>query len=297
MDLDHLFADLAPSPAPAVSGKWCTLRVTPDAATGEVFNIGVVFAPKGDALRVRLLPTAAPFRCLYGESGFQNYALLLRVLQEQLSGVNKAKDLPAVSPQVSMSPWAYAAGESAQEVAESLYQRMVTLNGCIDSAPPKPANHAVSTDDFRSTVRRMLPAHWKVFSDDPVTIKGEDGRTHRLDMPIWHEPGGLFPDLRFGNLISCHYKMSEFRLAKLAPACMQIEQATQARLSGNQKGLGFLVILRPRYNAPGYSPTDITAIENEIDELTWNFQKRGNLHTRVVESSDDAVELLQDFLA
>lgn len=294
MNLDTLFDDALAVTPPAVTGKWCTIRLHPDVGTGEILNIGVAFAPKRGTVKVQLLPHAKAFHCMYGLSGQENFGFLLRVLQEQLVQIKKAADMPRVSPQVSFGPWKFAAGQSEQEILANLYRQSVPLGFYVETEFERPVNTTVGNLKFRDSVKALVQGADEIFRDKPVKIHAPDGKQHALDMPVWHEPGGLFPQRRFGTLVSCQYRLDVYRKAALGPACQHFN--TAAELIKNSPGLGFFIALRPRDNTPGFSHSDITAIENEIDDLTWPYQKNPKLQVRVVHSAREAATLVQELM-
>lgn len=297
-DMDALFDDATDTPPARVQGRWRTIRLAPDPATGEVLNIGVIFAPNRARVVYKLLPHARAFKCLYGPQGLESFGFLLKVMQEQMAGVQKAEAMPRVSPQVSFGPWKYAAGDSAAHVLESLYASAVTLSRHHDAEPDtdSPGSNAVSTKEFRTGVRRFFSqSESDIFRDAPVSLAGPDGQTHELDMPVWHQPGGLYPDTRIGTLVSCHYKSEIYRQAALGPACQSFSIAVEKALH-NEAGLGFFIALRPPEGTAGFNAGDITTIENEIDKLTWVFQKRKQLHVHVVHHAGEAANLVRKLM-
>jgi hypothetical protein len=292
----NMFDDAVPMDKPMVTGKWCTIRVHPDIVTGEVINIGVAFsAARGQPL-FRLIPNARGFECLYGPHGLEQYGFLLRAMQEHLAQAQKASDILPVSQQISLSPWRETAGNSALEIVEHLYARMVHIN-CNVADKPKADSYSVSTADFRTRVKATFAAEVtrQLFREDPVVVKAPDGKAHYLDMPVWLEKVGFFPRFTYGTMVSCHYKSDVYRKAALGPACQHMTVAIDH--FAQHSGTGFLIALRPPDGAPGFSQSDFSAIENEIDDLTWPFQKSKQVRMHVAHSTEEAARLIDEIVS
>ena len=54
-----------------------------------------------------------------------------------------------------------------------------------------------------------------------------------------------------------------------------------------------MTILRPEADGPGFSHSDITVIENEIDDLTWSLQHQKDLKIHVVQSAREAADIVR----
>jgi len=293
MDLHAIF-DAPGSQAPPVTGKWAALQVQPDVGTGEILNIGVIFAPARGPLVFRLLPSARVFGVLFGQQGADNIAFLLRVLHERLSSVRKRADIPNVSPQVALSPWKYAAGHHPDEIVARLYASVVTLARAeADRAVPIAEHSVIRTQDLRDHVRRQLPEPMRgIIRSLPVQLSDPEGKLHSIEMPIWHAPDDMFPQLRFGTLISLQYRNAIYRKAELGPASQYFSTALASQHAASGARALFLA-LRPPDNAPGFTAHDITEIEDEFDSLTWGFQKRTNVDVRMVHHLDEAAHAVR----
>lgn len=285
------FDDAVEMSPPAVHGKWSAIRLQPDPVTGEVINVGVVFTPKRGKPTWKLLPNAKGFECLYGSKGVEQFGFLLKVLKEHLSETPNDMHLERLSPQLSAGPWRDTAGDSAQELLEHFYQRMVKLT-CKDTTT-KAETHSVNTDEFRADIYRLFNPQLReqLFRTEGVYIKGQQGKAHQLDMPVWIDHIGLFPRLTFGTMVSCQYKNNVYREAALGTACQHVWAAKQ--YFSERKGNGFMTILRPEAGGPGFSDADITVIENEIDDLTWTLQHQKNLTIHVVQSAREAADIVR----
>ncbi|RYF60742.1 MAG: hypothetical protein EOO27_04790 [Comamonadaceae bacterium] len=260
-------------------------------------NIGVIFAPRRGAPVFRLLPHARALGSLLGDDGGDNYALLLRVLHEQLQGAKSRREIPLVSPQALLTPWRVAAGNNPHEIADRLYGQVVTLAQCDPPATGPVDRYTVRTLDLRARVKKRLStAASRAMLDEPVVLHGQDGKQHQIDMPIWSEPLGLFPQLRFGTIVSQHYRLSVYRRAELGPACQHFSMAIAHRPAQEKNAAGLFVSLRPADNTPGYSTALITDIENEFDSLTWGFQKSPGVRVCMAQSMDEATELVRELL-
>lgn len=279
-----------------ISGKWCAIQLQPDVITGEVLNIGIVFSPNRGKPLWKILPNARALESMYGSGGVEQFGFLLKLLAEHLSGAQKTTQVTTVSPQISFSKWRYTAGFDAQEVLEHFYHRMVKLDRPADPDRIKADASSVNTVEFRKNVQNKFAPEVReqLFRKDPVLVIGPDRREHFLDMPVWMEKTGFFPHFSYGTIVSCHYKNDIYRKASLGPACQHMQVAIEH--FAQRKGTGFLIALRPENKAIGFSKLDITTIENEIDDLTWPFQRHQNVHVHVAQNAAEAAKLVEEIV-
>lgn len=276
-----------------VSGRWRSIRLHPDIVTGEVVNIGVVFVPNRGQPIWKLLHNTRGLECMYGPEGVEQFGFLLKVLFEHLSEAKKADQITTVSPQVSFGKWHHTAGDDAYEILDHFYRRIVKLSRASEAERIKVDAHSVNTMDLRKTVQSKFnpEVREQLFRKEPVLVVGPDRREHYLDMPVWMEKTGFFPHFSYGTIVSCHYKNEIYRKASLGPACQHMQVAIEH--FAQRTGTGFLIALRPEDDAAGFTRQEIANIENEIDDLTWPFQRHKNVRVHVAHNASEVAKLVE----
>lgn len=287
-----LFDDAPAIEEASVSGSWFPIRLTPDLATGELFNIGVGFVDGASQLHVRLLENANAFKCMYGSAGQENFNFLLSIIRQHFSIVN-APISP--SPHIRLGPHAFVSGDSPEQIIDHLFDTMVALR-CDDQSATLPSEKvAVSTETVRRKVfglmKKEAPAQFeRLHRAKPVKLYDQQHNPLLLDLPIWNE----HPDLhhskgtRFGTIVSAHYRDKVYRNYNLDGGSVNMLNA--AMLLADQHGEGGLLIYRPAEGALGYDDEMLGEIENDIDRAVWAVQQRRNVKVFV---SPDIKQLME----
>lgn len=290
LNLDDFSDPDADSGDPAIEGDWFEIRVAPDMLTGEILNIGVGFIEaQAKTFHFKLLSSAAPFGCLYGARGKEQFDFLLETTRRTLT---QRGPTAHISPHISLGNPRHAQGGSAQEIVDSLYANVVTLarrDGPADQTTNADIDEkctARSTESVRKSIRKAFrkadPSgftnYWR---DTPVSIPVDD-RVRNVDMQIWQPSGGLFGARCFGSIVSACYRDIHYRRSFLNGAYHDLTVARAYMQEGHGKGA--LFILCPT------SGDNLTQIENEIDETTWVLDKKFGI-TPFVEHT---IECLKD---
>ena len=287
---DTLFEDVRPHST--VTGSWFPIRLAPDLATGELFNIGVGFLEDSGKLHTKLIPNASAFRCLYGPAGVESFNFLLSVTREHFNKVTTP--LPP-SPHICIGAQVPARGETPAGILDDLYDTLVTLICTDDTAKLTEITH-VSTLDVRKMVfRRMkqqMPSLFeRIHCKSPVTLKDNQGRSVSLDIPLWDAHGDItrlnVPAV-FGTIVSAYYKDDVHRGYNVNSGSVTV--TTAADILGKESR-GCFLIYRPDHGASGYSDADMLKVDNDIDKAVW-MVRRHHPKTRV-EVENDTAKLAQ----
>ncbi|MDR0379999.1 MAG: hypothetical protein LBI62_08690 [Candidatus Accumulibacter sp.] len=276
-------------PKPVVSGKWFEIRLTPDLITGEILNIGVGFvASRSKKFSFRLLESAAPFHCLYGPGGQEQFGFLLNVVRDSLETYGPSAK---ISPHISFGPSRPAQGNNAEEILQSLYRSVVTLGKRSAEAAEVLAETERKaprvTEALRKKIRQALhekdphgfSAYWR---DKPVIIP--IGRHQcSIDIQLWQANEDFFSPRYFGSIVSVCYNDSHYRKAYLNGAYHDLTIARSCIQKGNGKG-GFF-ILRPESSHDNHEQ-----IENEIDNAVWALEEKFHIKPYV----EDDIDRLKD---
>lgn len=294
LTLDQLFDQDTEASKPSISGKWFEIRLTPDLATGEILNIGVGFVrARTREFYFRLLDSAAPFGCLYGPKGREQFGFLLSVTREALAAHGPSA---SISPQITYGAQRYAQGDSVEQILDSMYHTVVTLARRADvtaeALTPLERHAPRSTETIRKRIRRAFrtndpkgfTSYWR---DEPVTVPQED-RRRPIDMQIWQEEG-LFSPRCFATIVSACYRDRHYRSAFLNTAYHDLTIARSFIPAG--RGKGGIFILRPD------SGDQLEQIDNEIDNTTWALQRKFNIAAYVEQSLERLKEYAVAFAA
>lgn len=286
---NELIADHESSPRKQnVTGKWFEIRLSPDLVSGEILNIGVGFIrARTHEFSFRLLESSAPFGCLYGPRGREQFGFLLGVAREAFASHGASAK---ISPHLSFGEARSVQGESVEQILGDLYQMTVTLARRAaqldDLLTPAERRAPKSTETLRKRVRRAFKATYDkklstVWRDTPVAVTADDIR-HSIDMQIWVEESLLNPRC-FGSIVSVCYNNGHYRKGFLTGAYHSL---TIARAEMDAKGKGGIFILRPEHGE--YSDHTIhDEIDNEIDNATWVLQRKFNITPYVTEKLDE----------
>lgn len=278
----RLLDQIAPAAKPAVRAHWRNLRFMPDAATGELLNLGVVLYTDDGAAHLRTIEDFRRLRCLYRERlDTEQLRFLLRALPTDCD----PETLP--SPQLTLSPPKLAAGASVESLLDTLFTQTVTLAGAIDEHDVLDDDpDTLSTEQARRQVydamKRRDPWAVRLIAEDPTWCVAEDDTAHTLDMPL--RAAG-----RYGSILSAWYRgRSTLELHLLRGT---LDLGTAARL--HPKDRGGLFILRPPTEASGFTETHQRQIDNVIDMMAWRLR----LQSTQLDVADKAEQLAEHVLA
>lgn len=285
MNYDRLRADATRIPPPAVQGTWQAIQFQPDFATGERFNIGVVFFEhRKNIPHARLLPSLVGFKALYGSDGADNFKFLLALLREQIFDERK---VVSPSPQIIFTKKKFAAGNNPQEIVDRLFTSMVTLSLAKEDDDEHAHPATLKTEKLRQRVaslaRKKMGKEWiTIFRDDPVSIADRNGTAHALDLPIWRGEDLISAQI-YGTILSAQFRSAAHRAASLSSGYVNFSQAAAFAT----KAKGGLLILRPDANNPSYDKSLLQDIDNDIDKITWTYLKNKNIKVHVGETAED----------
>lgn len=292
---DRLRAEATRIPPPAVHGMWQAIQFQPDFATGERFNIGVVFFEhRKQTPHARLLPSLAGFRALYGDTGADNFKFLLSLMREQIVDERKAI---SPSPQILFTKKKFAAGNNPQEIVDRLYYSTVTLAAAKDEEEDDQGiAPSLKTEKLRQRVakiaRQKMGSAWpSIFRDEPVPIADQRGHRHALDLPIWRGEDLISAQI-YGTILSAQFRSAAHRSASLSSGYVNFSQAASIAT----KAKGGLLILRPADDNPAYSQGLMDDIDNDIDKITWTFLKQSNIVVHVGETPEDLAQAALELL-
>lgn len=293
MNIDRLRESAMPLALPSTEGVWHPIHFSPEPATGERINIGVIFHAKySRRVVIRLIDSLAGYSALYGSDGVQNFQFLLALLKEQVA---KQGTFLSPSPQIFLGEGRHASGHTPDEIADDLYRTVVSLSRARKQEAVSAAKktNTISTEAARQGVVRFLRTQMKesaanqIIREEPIIVRDEVGRAHALDLSIW---GGedLFHQFRYGAVVSLQYTSPEYRGYFLNTGTVHAQLAYEFAAKGKP---GAFFVLRPNQGQVGTSI--LHDVDNEIDNAYWWFGKhrfmfevsetQDDLHTRVLE--------------
>ena len=290
--ISALFDDAPEITTAAVSGEWFPIRMTPDIATGELFNVGVAMRTTDGDVPVKLIDNARPFKCLYGQTGMENFSFLLTSLRQS---IGEANGLVHMSPHFKLGEPSFAAGDNVDALLGNLFETMVSLNCSYDDAKGDDKAYTISTDALQKKVfalmKKQSPSLFeRIYRPSPVVLEDSSNHPLRLELPIWNDQPDMCRSggIRFGTIVSAYYRDKVHRHYNLDGGALTMVNA--ATLLNDKQTHGGIFILRPESGAIGYSDGLRNEIDNDIDAATWALQKRKNVTIKV---SSDPAELVQ----
>jgi hypothetical protein len=274
--LQRLSSLTTPVPAPKVSGHWFSIRYCPDLAGGELFNIGVGYVDAArNRVHARLIENRDAFRVVFGESFVQELRFVLDVVKCTLARHDLAPPLRSLI----FGDRRFAAGESAQELLDRLFETTVSF-----SEPLAVGAVRREVSQNNSTVRKAvfdairLKANLgadRIIAPDAIYQAREGDRTYPLDIPIRS-------DRLLGSLVSAAYRTKQPLENNLLRASLDLE--TAARIF-RQDRLGFFVMRSVDALDAAFSKM----ADDVIDTIGWKLHKQG-VHVGV----EDTPERLAD---
>lgn len=138
-----------------VSGQWSVARWTPDIATGETLNIGVMFLGSNGDTSFRMLNDYERLSCLFDSKSAEFHAeLACKVATEFFSGTPEFAG--NVSPNLQIECRGFAQGTSSEEIVERLYSSVVTLGKPCQKKVRKERFSSIALDSAYNSIKLNL---------------------------------------------------------------------------------------------------------------------------------------------
>lgn len=264
-----------------------------DRATNEVINIGIVVEVDGKK-RWRLLQNLNGIKAIYGSSGVSSVEFLLEQTQNLLI---KNEPIPP-NWNVSLGPKLYANNTNIDALMMELFTRIVTFSRFTKEKDSDRVDESLGTVELRKKVKSIIKAKYRdhmpdFWMDDPIELQNHEGRSVSLDLQVWR-PEDAYSSGFAACVSSAWYKSKFYRDSSLNSTFKSLSEAKQIEETKNSK-LG-VYILRPSPSS-AFSPTILSEIDNEIDNLSWLLKKH-NIYTKTHDQESSlAEELLSDAAA
>jgi len=253
-------------PRPRTEGRWFNIRLCPDLAHGELFNLGVGYVDGGTGqVHARLIDQFERYHALFGETASDELRSLLSLVDATLrEGVFEP---PA--PQIRFSEQKFVAGDGPEEILERLFDRTVPVPDSLEKPEAHSRDAQASNDAVRKSVfselRRIAGiAADRIIAPEPTYVIREGARRVVLDVPL-RAPS------RLGTVVSARYRKVQSVETNLLRASVDLE--TAAKVFGNDR-LG-LFVARPASDSGSYPIERLPQLDNVIDTLMWKLHKLG----------------------
>lgn len=249
-------------------GEWFAMRWQPDIATDEILNVGVVFRERDSGrVTIKTLDYWDRLDCLFGDVAREQLEFLLEIESSQ---IRYGLQVPS-SANMKFSQPRLARGESAGEIIDRLYDRVVTLGRKRKAQRDEPRFQGISTDQLQRYVYNELHVrtpflHERLTSN--TTVIPPEGKEHRMDVSF------LAPGL-IGNVVSTVYKDIRTASFYLLEATTRLEAAAKSRTEIPYDDDVKLFVLTPSKHSPGISKAEVDSIRRQIDEQMFRVQKTG----------------------
>lgn len=182
----------------------------PNLATGELFNVGVGFIPDkktkvAPQIHTKLLTSAKSFRCMYGNTGVENFTFLLTILADFF---RNSTELKSPSPHIIFGEKSFARGHSPQEIVERTFTSMVSLRLHHDEQIEDRSPDSISNIEARDAVWGELyhlntPLASSIIKKQKTIITSHSGHAMSIDIPLRQER-------RFGTIASAYYRQDVY---------------------------------------------------------------------------------------
>lgn len=248
------------APVAPIKGHWQAIQLRPDFATGETFNIGVLFTHHGET-HSKFIPQRGIFNRIYDKDTTDNFQFLLRLAKSNPS------DSASISPHLHLTAPKPAAGNSVDEILDQLYQQVVTLRLLIKE---KTSKDSLSSQAVKDAI------HAELVGKDPRFIKEywRSGRqlslrsgAPKLTLDIFIQTDDLFAKGKqaAANIVSVDYddQYAEWMLSKSTQDLNLASQILSHRMQGK------LLIYRPENQIS-------ELIDNLIDKAHYLLKKEKN---------------------
>ena len=279
---------------PLVAGKWHSLQIRPDPASGELLNIGVAFVDDSERVHLRLASDLSRLECLYDDRiDVASFERLSGLIQEAFNGA-KFSDfrLAEFTPHALLTQGRYASGASINGILQRFYEDTVPLGRCraTDKVSRQPRARSITTETAQSKVinclkQRMGNNVFRYLPDRYHVIKEANGAEHELRFPI-RVPGQVA-----ASIVSLWVKNDDRRQLRLTRAGLDLGMLNE-RSGGERLGL---FVMRPSVGN-GYSQSDVSDIDNEIDDAAWRLRRVANIEIDQGEDPEQLSERLQHWI-
>lgn len=275
--LDRLQLLTTPVPEPKVSGRWFNIRFSPNAAGGELFNIGVAYLDsERQRVQARLIENLEGFRVLFGDAFEEEVRFVLDVVRSAFAQSMIESPLRNV---VFGEP-RYAAGESAQEILGWLFSSTVSFASAKQTPAsrrdPAPSNAAVRKAVFDEIRLKANLRADQIIAPDPIFWAVDGDRKVPLDIPI--RGGNLL-----GGLVSAGQRSKLPLENNLLRSSLDLETAASIF---KRDRLGFFVMRTPsNASEPDFDPQ----LDDVIDTTCWKLHKQG-IHVGVESTTSRLAE-------
>lgn len=241
----------------SVRGQWANIRWCPNASTGEVLNIGVLFNDTEGGRHVRVIDSFERVECLYDAAFASDAKFLSTVVYESLAA---GQEVPAAG--VFLSAPKFASGPSVDFILSTLFASTVPL-GRSRKEPRPTRPRAPATNRVREIVfeelRRIagLKADLLISSEGRMQVRDGD-KSRSLDIPLQTTSA-------LGTIISAGLATQASNELNLLRADADLQVAR--RLYSRDKLLMYVVrASRSRQSE---------SMDRMFDSLAWTFRNVG----------------------
>lgn len=270
---------------PKTSGQWFSIRWTPDIGTGEILNLGLCFIDSESRnITVRTLADYSRLHCLYSKAIEGDCRLLISVVRKALEN-HLFDESPSLNISYGKPQWAQ--GESAEEIVESIYRQIVTL----EPTPQREENHLVDDHPVQAVKTEHLVnvIYGGIRRRAGISASGIIPQSPYFQVPYPNGMRSLYVPLvgqndeRFGSIVSNVYKTPAVCETKILRAHMDLETVLLTR---NPEADAAIFVQKPTPSIFADKEDKRLRIFDEMYDLfTWKMSKQ-DIIFRMEESQD-----------
>jgi len=257
-EFDDFEIDVAESNPFPVQGEWQKISIRPNVASGEKYNVGVLFKTD-DATHIKLIGKSNRLKCLFDEEEIRSTMFALKHIEEMvISGIERP-DIFELSPPL------WACGDTVEEVLNSLFGQAVPLGKPVKNSKDKAeevetiSREALIGNVYRTLNSISLNSEKIIPIDRKVKINSD---WPAIDIPLRYGE-------RFADIVSATNRSSSTIKNKLNESVINLNAV---RDHYNKLQVPALFILRPS-KLLGFSPSEIQSANDIIEQLAWKTQR------------------------
>ncbi|AZS50425.1 hypothetical protein DM558_06385 [Entomomonas moraniae] len=275
-----------------IEGSWFNILLRPDIFTVDQVSIGVGFIDKNNTLHVKVANDLSKLKCFYGDNiDVNELQYLTEIIANEYDRINyNLAEKSIISPQISFSAPAYAAGDSVNTILENFYNRTIYFTGKKQNTINKERFQGINNTQLRDEIYEWVMTQDKylakqIFPSDihhKLVFTDSNGSTQENFVELAINSMNMS-----GSIVSAYCKNPNSAELRILKAAIDIN-TTKIHYPNNKYGL---FILRANEDS-GISRDILNQLDDVIDENIWKLENAG-VH---IGSEESIAELGQNII-
>ncbi len=252
-----------------VSGQWAAIQLKLNSFSSELLNVGVVFCSENNGITTKFLDDYTGLAALMpNQFDKTQFKFLSDLTEEALNKSQTLNNIRLPSPTLQLSNTSFFSGGSSESITDWLFEQCITLARCKQNRKKnvfKTRDYAEIQNDIFTLIKTNDKLHASQYLQESIyQTKDDDGIIHAMRVP-------LMTDTKVATIANGWVKKWETVKSNILDA--QTDLSAVSKLSKKE---GTLFLQRPD-STKGITPTELTSLDEKIDELIWKIQKSGNI--------------------